>query len=318
MFINSFVTELTKKIETVDLQLKDFESRIEAMDSVKNTLTIKTLKNIEELCGVDLVLLSKEDFAHLLQVFQFDNQEEKIKIFFNASVQIKLNQRFISDGDSSLYSKDVENYISWLDEQVKYIKEYIKDFNDNNKEYYNSLKVSDSLYKKYLGYFKNNKLVEPIYSIEEFNEVVKKSGIIMSEKWQLFKYVAEKNIEFQKKNEGKKKKNIEYNEDEIINFVENILKREESLINSINDALVSEAMKLVNESDENVASMNLTDSEVVKLQKVPVLDAMNSIYRETKKMLEKDLDKDALKIEKNLKSLMSLVESYDVLKKLEE
>ena len=32
----------------------------------------------------------------------------------------------------------------------RYIKECITDFNNNNKEYYNSLKISDNLYKKYL------------------------------------------------------------------------------------------------------------------------------------------------------------------------
>ena len=60
-----------------------------------------------------------------------------------------------------------------MDDQVKYIKEYIEDFNNNNKEYYNSLKISDNLYKKYIGFFKNGKLIKPIYNIEEFNEVIK-------------------------------------------------------------------------------------------------------------------------------------------------
>jgi ABC-type lipoprotein release transport system permease subunit len=93
-------------------------------------------------------------------VFKFDNPEEKIKIFFNASVAIKVNKKLISDGEVEIdNSQQLESYTKWLDEQVKYIKEYISDFNENNKEYYNSLKVSDSLYKKYIGYFKNEKLL---------------------------------------------------------------------------------------------------------------------------------------------------------------
>ena len=317
MYINSFLTELTKKIETVNIQLKDFESKINVINNIKNMLVLKTLKDIDNLKGEDLVLLSKDEFAQILQVFKFDNQEEKIKIFFNASVQIKVNQKFISDGEIDVQDGNVDNYLKWRNEQAKYIKEYIKDFNDNNKEYYNSLKVSDSLYKKYLGYFKNGKLIQPIYNIEEFNEVVKKSGIIMSDKWQLLKYVAEKNIDFQKMNEANKKEKIEYSDEEIINFVENILKRESSLISSLNESLIKKALDTIDASDEDIADMNLSENDVVKLQKIPIVDTMNRIYNETKELLKDDLDKDALRIEKNFKSLMDLVESYDVLRKIE-
>lgn len=317
MYINSFLTELSKKIDTVNVQLKDFEGKIDVINNVKNMLTLKTLKEIDDLKGEDLVLLSKDEFAQILQVFKFENQEEKIKIFFNASVAIKVNQKFISDGEITVQDASVNNYVRWLDEQVKYIKEYIKDFNDNNKEYYNSLKVSDSLYKKYLGYFKNEKLIKPIYNIEEFNEVVKKSGIIMSEKWQLLKYVAEKNIEFQKKNESNKKEIIEYSDEEIINFVENILKREYELVTNLNDSVVKKAFEIIDASDEEVSEMNLSEEDVVKYQKIPIIDTMNKIYIETKSLLKNDLDQDALKIEKNLKKLMELVNSYDVLRKIE-
>ena len=39
MYIKSFVTELTKKIETVELQLKEFESKMEKINSIKKILT---------------------------------------------------------------------------------------------------------------------------------------------------------------------------------------------------------------------------------------------------------------------------------------
>ena len=202
MYINSFITELSKKIDTVEEQLKDFESKMDKINEVKNMLTLKTLKDIDSLKGEDLVLLSKDEFAQILEVFKFDNPEERIKIFFNASVVIKVYQKLIGDGEIEVTNKDeVDNYIKWLNEQINIIKEYIKDFNLNNKEYYNSLKISDNLYKKYLSHFKNDKLIKPIYDIEEFNEVIKKSGIITSDKWQLLKYVGEKNLDFFKKSE---------------------------------------------------------------------------------------------------------------------
>ena len=319
MYINSFITELSKKIETVDTQLKDFESKMNKINEVKSMLTLKTLKDIDSLKGEDLSLLSKEEFAQILDAFNFDDKEEKMKIFFNASVSLKVNQKLASDGVIEVNNKtEVDNYVKWLDEQINFIKEYLKDFNENNKEYYNSLKISDNLYKKYISYFKNGKLIKPIYDIEEFNEVIKKSGIITSEKWQLLKYVGEKNIEFQKKSEANKEEKIEYSDEEIISFVESILAREKNLILSLNEELINTSLSMLEYDDEKIASMNLTEEDIVRYQKVPILDTMNKMYQETKSMLKTDEDKDALKIEKNLKDLLKLVDSYDVIKKLEK
>ena len=319
MYINSFITELSKKIETVDTQLKDFESKMDKINEVKSMLTLKTLKDIDSLKGEDLSLLSKEEFVQILDAFNFDDKEEKMKIFFNASVSLKVNQKLASDGVIEVNNKtEVDNYVKWLDEQINFIKEYLKDFNENNKEYYNSLKISDNLYKKYISYFKNDKLIKPIYDIEEFNEVIKKSGIITSEKWQLLKYVGEKNIEFQKKSEANKEEKIEYSDEEIISFVESILAREKNLILSLNEELINTSLSMLEYDDEKIASMNLTEEDIVRYQKVPILDTMNKMYQETKSMLKTDEDKDALKIEKNLKDLLQLVDSYDVIKKLEK
>jgi len=319
MYINSFITELSKKIETVELQLSDFEKKMDIISDIKSMINLKTLKDIDSLTGEDLVLLSKEEFAQILDVFKFDEQSEKIKIFFNATVAIKVNQKLLSDGEVEISNQSqIESYKKWLNEQVKYIKEYFNDFNENNKEYYNSLKLSDSLYKKYLGFFKNDKLIKPIYNIEEFNEVIKKSGIITSEKWQLLKYVGEKNIEFQKNSEANnKKEKIEYTDEEIISFVEEILKREKNLIETITDDLVADSLNMMDLDEEQIGSMNLSESDIVKYQKIPLLDAMNKIYKDIKDLLKDESDEDATKIEKSFRNLLELVQSYDVIKKIE-
>ena len=319
MYINSFITELSKKIDTVDEQLKDFQSKMDKINDVKNMLTLKTLKDIDDLKGEDLALLDKDDFMKILEVINFDEKEEKMKIFFNASVSIKVNQKLVSDGEFDVDNKEqVSTYVNWLNEQIKYIKEYIKDFNNNNKEYYNSLKISDTLYKKYISYFKNDKLIKPIYDIEEFNEVLKKSGIITSEKWQILEYIGEKNIDFARKSEADKKNDIiEYSDEEILSFVESILIREKNLINNITSEVLKTSLEIMDYDDEKLEKMNLTNDMLVKYQKVPILDTMNKMYKETKMMLREDKDSDAIKIEKNLKDLLELVDSYDVIKKIE-
>lgn len=317
MYINSFITELSKKIDTVEVQLKDFESKMDKINDVKNLIVLKTLKNIDDLKGEDLALLDKDDFVKILDTFNFSNKEETLKIFFNASVQIKVNQKLMSDGEVNINNSNVDSYIKWLDEQAKYIKEYINDFNNNNKEYYNSLKISDNLYKKYISYFKNDKLIKPIYDIDEFNEVIKKSGIITSDKWQLLEYIGEKNIEFKRKTEADKKETIEYTDEEILSFVESILVREKDLISTIDEDLIKKSLEVIECDDEELSKMNLDHNSIVKYQKVPIIDAINKMYFETKNMLKEDKDSDAIKIENNFKDLLKLVDSYDVIRKIE-
>lgn len=314
MFVKSFVTELSKKIETVDMQLKEFESKMEKINSITSLLTLKTLKDIDSLKKEDLVYLEEEDYKKILDVLNIEDIDNKIKEFLNKKNIILEYQKQISGEQIDINLKEVDKALDYFEHELNYIKEYINDFNDNNKEYYNSLKTSDNLYKKYLEYFKNNKLIKPIYNIEEFNEVIKKSGIITSEKWQLLKYIAQRNLEFKKNSNDKE--NIEYSDNEIIAFAEEIIKNEESLLKEITPEKVVEALNIL-EEDESKIKETFKEEDVVKYQKIPIVDTINKILKETKELLKKEKDEDATKIEKNLKELLELVDSYNVIKKIE-
>ncbi len=314
MFVKSFVTELSKKIETVDMQLKEFESKMEKINSITSLLTLKTLKDIDSLKKEDLVYLEEEDYKKILEVLNIENIDNKIKEFLNKKNIILEYQKQISGEQIDIDMKDVDKALDYFEHELNYIKEYIRDFNDNNKEYYNSLKTSDNLYKKYLEYFKNNKLIKPIYNIEEFNEVIKKSGIITSEKWQLLKYIAQRNLEFKKNSNDDEK--IEYSDDEIITFAEEIIKNEESLLKEITPEKVIESLNIL-EEDETKIKKTYKEDDIIKYQKIPVIDTLNKILKETKELLKKEKDEDATKIEKNLKEILELVDSYNVIKKIE-
>lgn len=317
MYINSFITELNKKLETLDHQLADFESKMSKINETKNMIGLKTLKDINELVGKDLVLLNEKDFSDILEVFEFNDIDERVKTFKKFIDKVKKNQKLLGDDQIDIDKNSVSSEIKWLDEQALYIKEYINDFNKNNKEYYNSLKISDSLYKKYLSYFKNNKLIKPIYDIDELNEVIKKSGLIANEKWQLIKYVGEMNMELEKTREKDINEKVEYTDEEILGFVQSVLSRESKLLKSINTKVLNEALDIIDYDEEKLNSMKLNSKSLVKYQKIPIIDAMNKIYKETKDMLKDEKDEDAIKIENNLKDLLQLVDSYDVIKKIE-
>ena len=316
MFIETFITELQKKIETIKTQLKEFEDNVNDIKKVNDTIAVKTLKEVKELEGVDLTLLDDNDFSNILDTFNFDNKDIVMNKFKETKKKILDYQNRISDGEVDVLEEE-RALVKWLDSQAKYIREYFDDFNDNNKEYYNSLKISATLYDKYLSYFKNGKLIKPIYDVDELNEVIKKSGLITSDKWKLLKYIGEMNMDLEKNKENDKEKNLKYTDDEILSFVKSILNRESKLIKSINDKILNDALNVLDYDEEKLKSMNLNSKSLVKYQKIPIIDAMNKIYKETLDMLREDRDEDAKKIEDNLNDLLQLVDSYDIIKKIE-
>jgi len=81
--------------------------------------------------------------------------------------------------------------------------------------------------------------------------------------------------------------------------------------------LVADSLNMMDLDEEQIGSMNLSESDIVKYQKIPLLDAMNKIYKDIKDLLKDESDEDATKIEKSFRNLLELVQSYDVIKKIE-
>ena len=102
-----------------------------------------------------------------------------------------------------------------------------------------------------------------------------------------------------------------------MSFAAGILDREKKLISKIDEDLLKESIEFMDYDDAKLKSLNLTEEKLIIYQKVPILDTIKKIYDETKNLLKTDKDEDAKKIEKNLKDLLQLVDSYDVIKKIE-
>jgi len=81
--------------------------------------------------------------------------------------------------------------------------------------------------------------------------------------------------------------------------------------------MITESMEVLDYDEDTIQEKNITDKDIVKYQKVPILDTLNKMYQETKNMLKDEKDEYAFKIEKNLKNLNELVDSYNVIKKIE-
>lgn len=305
--VKTFVSELFKKVEMLHAQIDQFEEKVNCVNEVIDIIKKATLKDVEHINGNDIALISENDFKKIIDVAHFNNSEECLKTFIKYAVTSKLYAKLLLDGkvDEDL-STEVEKAKLWLDEQASHIKEFVIEFKESNETYLNNLKLSDNLYQKYLSYFVNDELVKPLSDIEEFNDVLKKSGLIMNEKWQLLKYIAKRNLEF----------SSFVTSSDMMEEVKKLLEEESYLLEGIDEEKLDFCISLIDMPEYELKKLNLSSDELIKYQKIPILNNIKVLYNETIELINKNSEKNFKKIEKNKKELNAFKSSYDFFKKI--
>lgn len=305
--VKTFVSELSKRIEMLHAQIEVFEKKVSQVKLIENIIEKSTLKDVNEINGDDLALISEHDYKKITEIVHFNNNEENVNKFIEHAVNNRLYAKLLLDGKVDNYLKEKEEVSKlWLTSQANNIKEFILEFKLNNEDYLNSLKLSDNLYKKYLSYFYNDELISPILDVEEFNDVLKKCGLITSEKWQLLKYIAQRNLVLINKNDTKK--------DNIMDLIKDFLDKEGYLLNDVTEEHLDFCISLIDMDENSIKSLNLTNSELIKYQKIPILYNIKSLYDETIQLINNGLNNK--KVEKNKKDLLEFKNSYDFFKKI--
>lgn len=303
--VKTFVSELSKRIEMLNSQIVIFEEKVSQVKSIEDIIKKATLKEVSAINGDDLALISEENYKRITEIVNFNDNEDNLNKFIMHAVTNKLYAKLLLDGkvDDELEKKS-ENAKNWLEEQANSIKEFIVEFKLSNENYLKSLKQSDNLYKKYLEYFSNDELVKPITNIEEFNDVLTKCGLIMSEKWQLLKYIAQKNITLSK--QGKNK--------DILDEIKVLLNNEGKLLENITSEQLDFCISLLDMEESKIKSLNLSKDDLIRYQKIPILNDIKVMYEETLDMVKNNGDKK--KIDANKKELKSFKDSFDFFKKI--
>ena len=88
--VKTFVSELSKKIEMLQTQILQFEEKVNVVNEVTDLIKKITLKEIEDINGDDLALLSDEDFKKIIEVVHVNNSEECLDNFIKNAVTNKL------------------------------------------------------------------------------------------------------------------------------------------------------------------------------------------------------------------------------------
>ena len=297
--VKTFVSELSKKIEMLKAQIVVFEEKVSQVKIIEEIIERVTLKKINEINGEDLALISEYDFKKIIEVVRFNDNEEILNKFVEYVVIDRLYARLLLEGkvDSELKEKFEISKV-WLEKQANHIKEFVNEFKFSNESYLNNLKQSDNLYQKYVAYFSNEELIYPINNIDEFNDVLKKSGLIMSEKWQLLKYIIEKNLLLSK---NKKK---EFDLDDIKFFLD----KEKYLLDGVNSEQLTFYISLIDMNAKEFKNLNLTNEDLIKAQKISILYNIKILYEETINLMKEN--KNNKKIKQNKKDLIDFKNSY--------
>lgn len=305
--VKTFVSELSKKVEMLHNQIEVFEEKVSQVKSLEEMIKKSTLKEIGEINGDDLSLISEENYKKITEIVNFNDNEDNLNKFISRAVNNKLYAKLLLDGkvDDEISAKRNEAK-EWLDKQANYIKEFIIEFKTSNENYLNNLKLSDDLYQKYLTYFENNELTEQLLNITEFNDVLKKSGLIMSEKWQLLKYIAQKNISL-----GRNNKNTS-----LMSEIKNLLDEEGKILDGISEEQLDFCISLIDMPENDVKKLNLSNDVLIKYQKIPILYNIKLLYEDTLNLIENNSDDDRKKVETNKKELLEFKTSYDFFKKI--
>jgi len=303
--VKTFVSELSKKIEMLHSQIEVFEKKVSQVKKIEEIIVKSTLKEVSDINGDDLALISEENYKYIAEIVNFNNNEENINKFIENAVTNRLYAKLLLDGkvDEELKTK-TEIAKVWLENQANHIKEFITEFKLSNENYLNSLKQSDNLYQKYLTYFENDELICPITNVDEFNDVLKKCGLIVSEKWQLLKYIAQKNISLHNK---QKKLDVM---DEIKLFLE----KELHLLENVTTEQLDFCMSLIDMDDYQLKSLNLSNSDLIKYQKISILYNIKTLYEETVEAI--NLSKDKKIVEQNKRDLIDFKNSFEFFGKI--
>lgn len=206
--IQTFLNELQKRIDAVSSQVIDFESEKNSILSIDNILFKYSLDK-DNISGEDLLILSDEDLKEILKIKYKDEELDNILELFkiNASVvkmYLELKNKY-GDIDNASQFREASNFINRIAREVS---SDLSRFIERNKAYIEATKKSVEIPKKYLELFSGNKLNEPIFDLDEFNNLVDNIGLSIEERAAIKKFVGQSNYTIVTKTKSKEEEQL--------------------------------------------------------------------------------------------------------------
>ena len=164
--INDLLNALTNVEKSIGDPINDAQTRKNEILEIKNIL----FNYNNEITEKNILDFKDEDIRRILELYSHDNNElyKQYKIYKNIVVSYEeINNKY-----KNIDAPQVESAKKWFKKLAFDITKYMQNVTDTTDEYIKTLKEKNVLPRKYLNMFKNEKLIEPILSISEFNELI--------------------------------------------------------------------------------------------------------------------------------------------------
>lgn len=166
--ISSFLDILNKSMETAVDPINSIELRKNDVLEIENILfgynKVIDEKNILEMPS-DVV-------KKILELYNKNSAEDLYNTYEINKKIILSFQEIARKYDKNLEASQYDSALKWFKDITSDIMAYINNFQDDNEDYITNLKKKAEFPKKYLSYFKGDKLASPILDYKEFNEYI--------------------------------------------------------------------------------------------------------------------------------------------------
>ena len=187
--INDLLNALTNVEKSIGDPINDAQTRKNEILEIKNIL----FNYNNEITEKNILEFKDEDIKRILELYSHDNNElyKQYKIYKNIVVSYEeINNKY-----KNIDAPQVESAKKWFKKLAFDITKYMQNVTDTTDEYIKTLKEKNVLPRKYLNMFKNEKLIEPILSISEFNELINEMFFDLKKRIKIKSEIAKMNAE---------------------------------------------------------------------------------------------------------------------------
>ncbi len=187
--ISDLLSALVNVEKSIGDPINDAQNRKNEILEIKNIL----FNYNNEISEKNILDFKDDDIKRILELYSHDNNElyKQYKLYKS----IIESYEEINNKYKNIDAPQVDSAKKWFKKLAFDIKKYIQNEDDVTDEYINKLKEKNILPRKYLNMFKNEKLVEPIVSISEFNELINEMFFDLKKRIKIKSEIAKMNAE---------------------------------------------------------------------------------------------------------------------------
>lgn len=190
--IQTLLDELTKRITTTSSLITELKNSKNTVLNIENIL-FKYEINVYPLKIEDLIKISDQDFNTIIEEIGENNLAVLIENFSKNKEIIKLYNKISDTHGNVAEAPQYSEAMADLENSVMLISNYLLKYKKEQKEHIESLDKVIESYEMYLFKFEGGILIEPIFDMISFHDMLNKCGLDVTTKALIKKEVGKLN-----------------------------------------------------------------------------------------------------------------------------